>query len=179
MMTYNASFSLMIRITTSSTRQTPVWCPTKMASAVSLHWEPHGAGHTGHWAMPWPITQHQLLGPKTRTAPRKCPRKFQSTSAPSSSLGATLSLQRAHSHRPAEASWGPQSPPRLPLSCLTAIQTWHQISEGWWDDTRTTAGMTESAPSCCRLLRLSKYLALPGISLCAIWYLRFASLNFN
>lgn len=85
MMSYNASFSLMIRITTSSTRQTPVWCPTKMASAVSLHGEPHGAGHTGHWAMPWPITQHQLLGPKTRTAPRKCPRKIKSTSAPSSS----------------------------------------------------------------------------------------------
>lgn len=177
----SVSFSLMSRTTVPSTRQVPVWCPMKTAFAT-LHWEPTSTGHAGHRAVLSPTAQHRLPEPRNRIAPRKRPWKIQSASAPSSSPGALPSLQHsqcASSRRPAEASWGPQISPRHPLCCLTAIQKWHQISEGWWGDTQTVVGMTESAPSCCRLPRPSKYLALPDISLCSVWYLHFASLNFN
>lgn len=127
-----------------------------------------------------PLTSISSHTQETELPQENFPETFsESPSALPSSLGAILSLQHTKLHSPAEASWGLQIWPWHPPHCLTAIWKWHQRSEGWWDDTQTIVGMTESAPSHYRLPRPSKYLALPDISLCSIWYLHFASLNFN
>lgn len=127
----------------------------------------------------WSLTRYPASAPGAKN--QNCPKE---TSQKDSINFSSLFLSRCHPVPPlctftqiCRSILGTTEPTKAPTALPYSYSK--MASEGGWDDTRTTARMTESAPSCCRLLRLSKYLALPGIYLCTIWYLHFASLNFN